>query len=74
MQKDVTCLYRRNRENMPGSMREVFHAEEEGINFSWLSLPTKFKGVNSHLDIDVAESCFRKTRFFWSYDSKNFIK
>ena len=58
--KSVTCLYRRNRENMPGSMREVFHAEEEGINFSWLSLPTKFKGVNSHLDIDVAEVALGK--------------
>jgi len=58
--KSVTCLYRRNRENMPGSMREVFHAEEEGINFSWLSLPTKFKGVNSHVDIDVAEVALGK--------------
>ena len=58
--KSVTCLYRRNRENMPGSMREVFHAEEEGINFSWLSVPTKFKGVNSHVDIDVAEVALGK--------------
>ena len=37
--QDVTCLYRRNKENMPGSMREVFHAEEEGIKFNWLSIP-----------------------------------
>ena len=58
--KSVTCLYRRNRENMPGSMREVFHAEEEGINFSWLSVPTKFKGVNSHVNIDVAEVALGK--------------
>ena len=29
--KAVTCLYRRNRANMPGSMREVKNAEEEGV-------------------------------------------
>ena len=40
---------------MPGSMREVSHAEEEGIKFSWLSVPTKFKGINNHIDIEVAE-------------------
>src|SRR6056297_1974357 len=28
--KSVTCLYRRDRENMPGSQREVANAEEEG--------------------------------------------
>jgi len=35
----VTCLYRRDRENMPGSAREVRHAEEEGVVFEWLSAP-----------------------------------
>jgi len=35
----VTCLYRRDRENMPGSAREVKHAEEEGVVFEWLSSP-----------------------------------
>ncbi len=35
----VTCLYRRDRENMPGSAREVKNAEEEGIHFEWLSAP-----------------------------------
>jgi glutamate synthase (NADPH/NADH) small chain len=42
--KSVTCLYRRDRENMPGSMREVSHAEEEGVVFSWLSAPKAFLG------------------------------
>jgi glutamate synthase (NADPH/NADH) small chain len=35
----VTCLYRRDRENMPGSAREVLNAEEEGIRFEWLGAP-----------------------------------
>ena len=37
--KSVTCLYRRDRANMPGSAREVKHAEEEGVVFEWLSAP-----------------------------------
>ncbi|MEM9233124.1 MAG: NAD(P)-dependent oxidoreductase [Pseudomonadota bacterium] len=35
----VTCVYRRDRANMPGSAREVANAEEEGIRFDWLSAP-----------------------------------
>ncbi|MGE0533096.1 MAG: NAD(P)-dependent oxidoreductase [Hyphomonadaceae bacterium] len=35
----VTCLYRRDRANMPGSRREVGYAEEEGVRFEWLSAP-----------------------------------
>ena len=42
--KSVKCLYRRDRENMPGSAREVYNAEEEGIRFIWLSNPIKFIG------------------------------
>lgn len=37
--KSVTCLYRRDRENMPGSQREVTNAEEEGVVFEWLASP-----------------------------------
>ncbi|MBC7131951.1 MAG: NAD(P)-dependent oxidoreductase [Roseovarius sp.] len=40
----VTCLYRRDRENMPGSQREVANAEEEGVVFEWLSAPVGFVG------------------------------
>jgi glutamate synthase (NADPH/NADH) small chain len=40
----VTCLYRRDKANMPGSMREVSNAEEEGVTFSWLSAPEGFVG------------------------------
>ncbi len=37
--KSVTCLYRRDRANMPGSAREVQNAEEEGVRFEWLAAP-----------------------------------
>ena len=39
----VKCLYRRDRANMPGSQREVAHAEEEGVEFVWLSAPAAFE-------------------------------
>ena len=44
--KSVKCLYRRDKENMPGSAREVANAEEEGVQFVWLSSPKEFKGTN----------------------------
>ena len=37
--KSVKCLYRRDRENMPGSQREVANAIEEGVEFLWQSAP-----------------------------------
>jgi glutamate synthase (NADPH/NADH) small chain len=40
----VKCLYRRDRANMPGSQREVANAEEEGVEFVWLSAPQGFSG------------------------------
>ncbi len=42
--KSVKCLYRRDKENMPGSMREVANAEEEGVHFEWLAAPKAFLG------------------------------
>ena len=42
--KSVKCLYRRDKENMPGSAREVLNAEEEGVKFIWLSTPKQFVG------------------------------
>jgi len=42
--KSVKCLYRRDRKNMPGSMREVSHAEEEGVAFTWLVAPEAYTG------------------------------
>ncbi len=51
--KSVKCLYRRDKENMPGSAREVFNAEEEGVKFVWLSSPKEFKGKNKIENIIV---------------------
>ncbi len=42
--KSVKCLYRRDKINMPGSAREVANAEEEGVEFVWLSSPKEFIG------------------------------
>lgn len=42
--KSVKCLYRRDKENMPGSMREVQNAEDEGVEFVWLSAPQALNG------------------------------
>ena len=42
--QSVKCLYRRDRANMPGSQREVQNAEEEGVEFVWMSAPGAFAG------------------------------
>ena len=42
--ESVKCLYRRDKANMPGSQREVQIAEEEGVEFVWLSAPNGFEG------------------------------
>ena len=65
--KSVKCLYRRDRRNMPGSQREVSHAEEEGVEFLWLSAPEAFlgdgdvTGVRAHsIHLGVADSSGRQ--------------
>lgn len=50
----VRCLYRRDRMNMPGSRRETAHAEEEGVEFVWLSVPKGFTGSGSVRGVKVA--------------------
>jgi len=51
--KSVKCLYRRDRDNMPGSAREVGNAEEEGVEFVWLTSPKKFIGENEVKEVEV---------------------
>ena len=51
--KSVKCLYRRDKKNMPGSAREVVNAEEEGVEFLWLSNPKEFLGKNKIENITV---------------------
>ncbi|HRW14964.1 MAG: NAD(P)-dependent oxidoreductase [Rhodobacteraceae bacterium] len=50
----VTCLYRRDRANMPGSQREVANAEEEGVQFAWLTAPRGFIGEERVSGVRVA--------------------
>ena len=45
--KSVRCLYRRDKANMPGSQREVSNAEEEGVDFVWLTAPKAFTGSDT---------------------------
>ena len=43
----VTCVYRRDRANMPGSMREVDNAMEEGVEFLFNRQPLEIVGTDS---------------------------
>ena len=43
---DVICAYRRDEANMPGSMREVHNAKEEGVQFLWNRQPIEIVGEN----------------------------
>lgn len=47
--KSVTCVYRRDRENMPGSQREVGHAMKEGVKFEFNTLPLALQHRQGHL-------------------------
>ena len=51
--KSVKCLYRRDRENMPGSAREVGNAIEEGVEFIWLTSPKSFIGETKVNEVEV---------------------
>ena len=42
--KSVTCLYRRDEQNMPGSRREVINAKEEGVQFEFNIQPIEIVG------------------------------
>ncbi|MAV06120.1 MAG: dihydropyrimidine dehydrogenase [Candidatus Pelagibacter sp.] len=53
--KSVKCLYRRDRENMPGSAREVYNAEEEGVEFIWLTSPKRFIGKEKVSEVEVSK-------------------
>ena len=47
------CIMKNYKENMPGSAREVVNAEEEGVEFLWLSSPKEFLGKNKIENIIV---------------------
>ena len=43
--RSVTCAYRRDAANIPGSHREVANAQEEGITFLWNRQPVEILGT-----------------------------
>ena len=53
--KSVKCLYRRDKANMPGSAREVGNAEEEGVDFVWLTSPKSFIGDKKVTEVEVSK-------------------
>ena len=64
----VSCLYRRNRANMPGSQREVANAEEEGVQFIWQAAPEAFLGDDTvagvravRMHLGIADATGRQT-------------
>ena len=53
--KSVKCLYRRDKNNMPGSQREVENAIEEGVDFNWLTLPTQYQGKDKVEEVKIVK-------------------
>ena len=52
----VTCAYRRDEENMPGSRREVRNSKEEGIRFLFNRQPLEIIGTDSVTGVKVIET------------------
>jgi glutamate synthase (NADPH/NADH) small chain len=52
----VTCAYRRDEENMPGSRREVANAKEEGVNFLFNRQPVEIVGNGKVEGLKVVET------------------
>jgi glutamate synthase (NADPH/NADH) small chain len=53
--RSVRCIYRRDRENMPGSAREVANAIEEGVEFVWLASPKQFIGNLEVKEVEISK-------------------
>ena len=52
----VTCAYRRDEENMPGSRREVANAKEEGVEFLFNRQPVEIVGENGVEGVKVVRT------------------
>mgnify|MGYP001811654177 FL=1 len=52
----VSCAYRRDEENMPGSRREVANSKEEGINFLFNRQPLEIVGTDKVTGVKVIET------------------
>lgn len=49
----VSCLYRRDRHNMPGSVKELHNAVEEGVEFCFNVSPREIRKEGQRLCIEV---------------------
>ncbi len=56
----VTCVYRRDEANMPGSRREVANAKEEGVRFVWNRAPVEIVGKDRVEGVRVVETVLGK--------------
>ncbi|MGH8355063.1 MAG: FAD-dependent oxidoreductase, partial [Pseudomonas sp.] len=54
--KAVTCAYRRDEENMPGSRKEVKNAKEEGVKFLYNRQPIAIVGEDKVEGVKVVET------------------
>ena len=54
--ESVTCLYRRDEENMPGSKREVVNAKEEGVNFEFNIQPIEIVGDKNVIGVKTIKT------------------
>ena len=52
----VTCAYRRDEENMPGSRREVANSKEEGVNFLFNQQPLEIIGTEKVTGVKLIET------------------
>jgi len=52
----VTCAYRRDEQNMPGSRREVYNAREEGVDFRFNRQPVEIVGDGQVEGVKVVET------------------
>jgi glutamate synthase (NADPH/NADH) small chain len=46
--ESVHCIYRRSKKEAPARVEEVHHAEEEGVDFNWLTSPVEILGDASN--------------------------
>ena len=52
----VSCAYRRDEENMPGSRREVRNSKEEGVNFLFNQQPLEIVGSDRVTGVKLIET------------------
>ena len=53
---NVTCIYRRDEVNMPGSHREVVNSREEGVEFLFNRQPVEIVGADCVTGVKVVET------------------